>query len=478
MVVKIEAVNPIYCKAIGRECYQDIYDILQYDAERWTQGRFAKQKHKMVQSFFDKRTGEFQTGFLPRVISDLTRKGYKVEVDVENYDREAPAVNFHEPELPGITFREDQKALLEKVALSSRGYIKSPTGSGKTILAAGIISMLPLDYVNTLFLCHTIDLLSQTYEEFQKFGFDVIQLTPANKNEQWWKELSEPRNRTRHAVVVSTVQTFLGMDDIIEYMDFFTAIIVDECHHVTNKEGRYTKILEQSLAPIRIGLTATDQVKGKSKMVIEGSLGPMIGELTFEEGIKNGILAAPEIEWIDVPEDDDLIDLKNYQDIYNKCIVNNRSRNRLIINEVSKEILQNRSVLILVKEVDHGKNLVKLADNILNMEIPIYFVWGATDKETRLQAKKALEDKAVKCVIASVIWKEGINIKSLDCVINAAGGRSEIATLQSIGRGARTTATKTRVVIKDFVDHYKYLINHTALRLSVYVKNKWQMRGV
>ncbi len=45
-----------------------------------------------------------------------------------------------------------------------------------------------------------------------------------------------------------------------------------------------------------------------------------------------------------------------------------------------------------------------------------------------------LNSKKLMGVVCTTAWKEGINIPSLDVIINAAGGKSEIATLQNLGR--------------------------------------------
>jgi superfamily II DNA or RNA helicase len=64
-----------------------------------------------------------------------------------------------------------------------------------------------------------------------------------------------------------------------------------------------------------------------------------------------------------------------------------------------------------------------------------------------------------------------VNIPSLDCVIFASGGKSDIATLQGIGRGLRTTDEKKTFVIVDFLDPYRFLAQHTIQRLRIYVEN-------
>lgn len=468
-VVRIDHFDPAYSRVIDREHYNLVYDILKYSSVQWVQGRYRKEKVARVQSFLHRGTGEFPTGFIPRIQKELSRQD--VAVEIVNLD---PPIVIHEPSLPGIILRDDQKQLLDNVAKMQRGYIKAPTGSGKTVIAGAIVSMLPTNS-KTLFLCHTIDLLNQTREEFTKFGFDVQVINPDNK------VVNLASNGDVPSVVVSTVQTFskLPKEDLVDISEIFTAIIVDECHHITSRKGTYATILNFILAPIRIGVTATDEIKTASKMVLEGCLGPKIGEFTLKEGIEKGVLAEPLVKWVIVPVDDDLLHLTKYLDIYKACIVNNRARNRLIISQAGKEIESGKSVLILVKQVEHGDNLLWMANLLLKDKAKCHFVWSNTGKDERGLIKNALENKDIKCVIASAVWKEGINIKSLDVVINAAGGKSEIATLQGIGRGLRTTETKNTVTIIDFLDGYnRYLSHHAMLRMKVYIENKWTMKGV
>ena len=125
----------------------------------------------------------------------------------------------------------------------------------------------------------------------------------------------------------------------------------------------------------------------------------------------------------------------------------------------------------MIKEIDHGGNLMEVA-KIMGLK-DILFIQGATKGEQRKEVKRALQSKEVKAVIVTVIWREGVNIPSLDCVVNAMGGKSEIATLQAIGRGLRTYKEKKEVEIVDFVDCHKYLSQHFTMRLSIYLENNW-----
>jgi superfamily II DNA/RNA helicase len=117
-----------------------------------------------------------------------------------------------------------------------------------------------------------------------------------------------------------------------------------------------------------------------------------------------------------------------------------------------------------------------MVENIYGQKIN--YVNGSTDIEIRDSVKKALINKEIMIVICTVasggVWREGINIPSLNVVINASGGESELGLIQSIGRGMRVAEGKWEVDIVDFLDtsHY-YLIKHFGGRMIVYSEMGW-----
>lgn len=455
--VRIETLDPIYSRVINRHDFPAVEEILRYRAEKAQRTIYGGIKVSMVdKSALDCRSGMFLTGFLPRVIRTLKNKGIPclIQGDLERSDIIVP------PYLPGVEARPDQKDLLEIIAEQQRGYIKAPTGSGKTVLAGFIHSMF--QGARTLFLCHTIDLLMQSADEFRRWGFDV-QVVGGGQ-----KDLDKIK---RDQIVVATIQTFSKLPGLFGLADVFDVLIIDECHHITKKDGMYGTILERSLAPVRIGLTATDE---NANHFLEGYLGEKIGEFKIQDGINSGVLATPEVHWVNVPVDDDIHNIQKYADIYKRAIVNNRSRNRMVISQAKKHVDEGRSVLTFVQMVEHGNNLMKMAEIL---DLPTEFVWGGTEKAMRDRIKISLEKKHIHHVIASCVWNEGINIRSLDVVNNAAGGKKEVRTIQKIGRGLRTTETKDSVILIDYLDPYKYLSHHAMMRMRVYVEFGWTMKS-
>jgi superfamily II DNA or RNA helicase len=79
------------------------------------------------------------------------------------------------------------------------------------------------------------------------------------------------------------------------------------------------------------------------------------------------------------------------------------------------------------------------------------------------------------CVIATRVWSEGINIKSVDVVINAVGGNSELAAIQRFGRGMRITEDKNEVILVDLIDSnsHKWFERHSMERICFYSERGW-----
>jgi superfamily II DNA or RNA helicase len=112
--------------------------------------------------------------------------------------------------------------------------------------------------------------------------------------------------------------------------------------------------------------------------------------------------------------------------------------------------------------------------NELYPELKLKYIHGGSENETREEVIKNLKSGEIDIVIATTILNEGVNIPSLGAVINAAGGKSEIAVLQKIGRGLRVTDNKKEIHLVDFFDpSHRFLIEHFGERLTLYFDKGW-----
>ncbi len=457
----IKILDAVHCRA-NKHARNIIKRCLQYKSSAFKPAKNGFGREMQVTRHFlitgNKNTsGRFETGLLPKVLKYARSKGHKITVKGrDNIDRIRPA---NKPYLEGITFREDQIKALRSIRRRQRGRVVFPTGSGKTIIALGIMSMFP--QCRILFLCHTKDLIEQTKEELETYGFNNFYIIGGGRKVNN-KQILEHDN----VIVLATIQTLSKYADI--FSAFFDITIVDEMHHVNSKNSQYGKLMLMNLSPRRYGLTGTLPTKTYEQLINEGIFGPVIAEMAIQEGVEKGILAMPKVNLVSVPYDVNINkrSKNKYANFYEYGIVKNRQRNQVLVNEVKN----GEVTLIIIERTDHGEILRRMFKKA-GKNVP--FVHGGTGRETRFKIRDRMKKGRVKIAICSKVWKEGINIPALNHIIIAHGMREEKMVLQAAGRGLRTAKGKDTIKITDFLDPYRYLAEHTIARIQVYKSKGW-----
>lgn len=360
------------------------------------------------------------------------------------------------PQLKNITLRPYQEELVVKAIQNKRGVIHAATASGKSAIISGIMSAY--HPAKCLVLAHLIDLIQQLKENFEThLGEDVTILTS-----------KQPTANTR--ISITTIQTLSKMAPE-NYEDVYDIIIIDEAHMVSKYDGNYAKVLSTIQTPFRFGFTATLPPKPSAAMALQSFIGIVIGKLSINKAAIMDILAKPKIILIKAEKNVEHSNITSYKEAVQENIIKNTCKNKLIIDCVQKLNSKGLTVLVLVSLIEHGNWLQDKAQS-MGMKIP--FVYQDTDKETRLKTKQQLNNKKIKAVIASNIWKIGIDIPSLGAIIIAGGGKSQVQLIQSIGRGLRKIEGKENVVIVDIYDpSCKWMAEHFSERLCLYFENNW-----
>ena len=467
-IVEIEILDAIISR-IDPFYEEIIQPCISFNSVYWTQGRYKKEKKEYLKKCYEikKRSMLIGTGLIPRVCDYLKHKGIKYKIANENpikvgsnLKRLEHIVNKRNGDR--ITLREDQVEAVTMALRQERGIIKAATGVGKSYIMLGIMRCLDSSE-NILVLCHTTSIIKQLYDEFQNFFRSIVMFGGDVDSEEKFKPFKKQ-------VVLSTIQSF-SMIDPKEYSDYFSAVLVDESHRVSSVSGNYAQVLSNLLAPIRLGFTATPPTAQEAIFSYERYLGPVIYEFGINEASKIEILAKPHIIIKKAGFPSGLRDIRDYHTVYYEGIVANKSRNMQIVEIVQECITRGETVLIFVNKIEHGTNILSIADEL---GIEIAFVQGSSTTEIRERVKHELDNGVTKAVIATSVWKEGVNIRSLNNVINAGGGKSEIQTLQCIGRGLRITDEKKVVNIYDFFDSGNpYLIAHFGERMILYFNQGW-----
>jgi superfamily II DNA or RNA helicase len=453
--MKIEIVNPIESRTDNHGA-KHLTTVLSFPSSYWRKGQFGMRRFEFQKSLMKRhKDGHtyFLTGFIPRVRKQFPSAQIETCFDNQVWGKA-------EPTLPNITFRPDQKQLIAQALKAGRGIIQSPTGSGKTILQLGILSTMPKDFC-ALILTHTKDLVAQTVDELRKFGF--------SSKTQMLMEGNRPK--LVKPIVVSTIQTFVGYS-VDDYSTHFDLVIVDEAHRVSSMVSNYHQVLSTLLAPFRFGFTATIPEEKEAQMTAEGLLGPIVAKLTINEASILGVIARPKLRLIKLPENYSIRQTcKSYDEVVRHGIVGSLTRTEKICNIVENGVKHGKVTLVMVNQIEHG-NKIQAELKARGLDIP--FVQGITDGLERVRVKNALIAKKLLAAICTGVWSEGINIVSINTIILAHLGKSELKTLQNIGRGLRRSDEKDTVSIVDFYDpSHVHLVRHFGERLCLYFDMHW-----
>ena len=136
-------------------------------------------------------------------------------------------------------------------------------------------------------------------------------------------------------------------------------------------------------------------------------------------------------------------------------LVNDKRRNQVIVEEVERQLLQGRNILIISERVKHLKILLDSvsANGCLYIGEKSVGAKRKRDEEFRLKPKLVLTSKAMA--------SEGFDWQECDTVIFATPFTASANFQQACGRCSRTTTGSSRLV--DFVDRTPALKQISAL---------------
>ncbi|MBW8001665.1 MAG: DEAD/DEAH box helicase [Planctomycetes bacterium] len=390
--------------------------------------------------------GKFPSGLYPTVRKFLISRNLKFQVK-----RVYRIPTVQDVMQPNNTKLRDYQLEAVRVALKkTRGVLKQPAGSGKTLVASSIIKTLNRP---TVFLTHKKDLLYQTKRVFEEeIGKDKIGL------------IGDGIVETNQIDIVSIPTISRTPTKFKSYFKRKEVLIADEVHHA--QSNTWYKTIMQIPAMYRFGLTATPQ-SGDKFLLLEACTGKVIYTTEYGELIKDKYLSKPKVLLLKVTKPD-IPDRQEYQTAYRDGIVQNKWRNRIIAG-IAKKLCSLRldPVCIITKFIEHGSNIEK---EVSSVGLEDYrFIHGQHSAQERMEVIQNVLTGKVKVLITSPIFGEGVDIPPLRSMILASGGYSYIKVIQEAGRGMRSTESKSEVLIIDFFDDtHSYLLKHSKRRRNIY----------
>jgi superfamily II DNA or RNA helicase len=339
-----------------------------------------------------------------------------------------------------MELRKYQYSAIEQLrdSLSSgkrRPVVQSPTGSGKTVVAAAIINMARDKGKRVLFCVPALTLIDQTVDRFRQNGIFEIGVM---QGQHEMTDYAQP-------VQVCSIQTLARRE--IPKADL---VIIDEAHVMFKLYDDWMRRPEWQKVPF-IGLTATPWSKG---MGAPGRWDDLIIGSTLDELIELGHLSKFRVF---APAHPDLTGVKTIAGDYDiKGLGNAMDKAPLVADIVSTwlERGENRATICFAVNRVHAKHI---QTQFIDAGVSAEYMDAYTDLEDRSDIIRRFENGDVQVICNVGVLTTGFD-SDVRCIILARPTKSEILYVQMIGRGLRTADGKDDCLILDHSD--------TTLRLG------------
>lgn len=342
----------------------------------------------------------------------------------------------------GADMRDYQQEAVDLMLTNYRGLINFATGLGKTLVALHFIKQYRK---RALIVCPSDSIAKQFYKLFvDSFGKNKVGFYGGGK-----KTISDITIGIA-ASVTKGIADFRNAD--------LGVVIFDETHHTpaTTFFSISSGLAETGKV---FGLTATDfRSDGKDVMITAGC-GTVLVRRDIKWGVENKWLAEPYFIVREVATTGrDIKDDKGRA--YKEHILNSTIMKKQIREDAQKMMTAGKSVLILVDEVAHGKEL--------SSELGIPFATGL-DKKSQDYIDDLNKGTVPGLIGTDSKISEGVDTKNVDCLIMANFAASRGPVTQAIGRGLRKQGTKTKCLILDYKPLGSGMLSrHTDNRIKYY----------
>ncbi len=396
------------------------------------------------------------------------------QISIEIIDKRVqPEVNGNSFDLMnGVELRDYQTVASQAMVDCKRGVLKAATNAGKTYIFAAVCKYLHLPAV---LIVPRKELLYQAKDDLEKcLGWNVGIIGDGK-----WKPdfITVAMWHTLSSWLFSKKKddnTKEKKKQAKKFLKERQMFCVDECH-VAGAKVLY-RILNSCPAFFRYAMSGTplDRTDGADLKII-AQTGPVLYEITNRELVELGFSLPAQIQFIRINEPT-IPSNCDYRTTYCAGITDNVVRNNKIADVVFKFLSKGLQSIVMVQYHDHADNLMEL----FGSRKDIVCITGKDPIEVRLDAIRRYKKGNIKVLVTTKILELGVSIDEIDVLVNGAGGKSTISTLQRLGRGLRVGGKSDKLFLVDFADMtHAYLTKHSLARLHDY-KNEdcFQIRAV
>lgn len=309
------------------------------------------------------------------------------------------------------------------------------TGLGKTYLAAFFAS----DYKKVLFVAHREEILEQAQAAFQHIH--------PTRTTGIYNGFSKEADADFIFASVFTLATDYHLNKF--HPDEFDLIVVDEFHHAV--APTYERILNYFSPKFLLGITATpDRLDNKD--VYSLCDGNVAISIHFLEAIRKN--------WLSPFMYYGVFDKTDYSGLRWR---NNAYDEEELLRLQLREDYANAVLAAWEKEKQSRtigfcssiKQAIFLSQHFNQAGYKTIALHGKSERDTRLNARKRLEQGELDAIFTVDLFNEGVDIPSVDTLLFARPTESLTVFTQQIGRGLRLADGKSHCVIIDLIGNYR-----------------------
>ncbi len=339
---------------------------------------------------------------------------------------------------PPFELREYQNEAIDTAYRRRIGIINLPTGVGKSVIIAELLKKVNK---RSLVIVSRVELLEQLKEDIENW-------TGCQVGKMYEGELVIDKQFT--IASIQTLYSILKRGDesskkLKQYLYNVGITIFDEAHLVRNV-NMYSVVNKYCInSQYIIGTTATDWRNDCHTLLMNAAVGTTIYKKTPQEMEKAGWILPTKCYFVKCKGESS----GSYSDAYKNVIVHNEYRNS-IIRDLCEKYSNKYKILIITKLIDHGKLINQIVKNS-------YLITSQTNKDDRKKWFAEFKSNDKRVLIGSQqIFAQGINIPSLDIIINVGAHVSNVTSIQVVGRVKRLNAMKKKISYYiDFFDEDK-----------------------
>lgn len=352
--------------------------------------------------------------------------------------------------------RHYQTVSVEKLLEQKHGAIELGTGLGKSLILMHLVKELGL---RAVLATPSTSIATQCYElALRCFGPSRV------------GRFFDGKKDAKKMLTVATAQSLVKIVEGSPVWDLISqsdVLLFDEAHLTPAVTFEKLCLELFSKVPYRFFVSGTQFRNDGLDLVLKGITGPIVHEMSVQEGVEQGFLAKPKFHMFRIESPTDCA-----TDDIQKCTRKHFYQNPNVLKAVgqitAKMVKENRPTLVLVDEFSQFTALLPF------MRVPVKFAHGGIGENKNIVPKEYWDSDPVKLVesfnageipvlVGTSCVSTGTDFKNLQAIVYLVGGKSEIAIKQAVGRGTRTAPGKKDCLFIDFDIVNVFLLHRHAI---------------